>query len=282
MLAKSIYNQLEKDFIKSDITDNWFKYMSKLEPFLCENFRNRSIGLVWDFTNNINNIYTAVFPSEKVLRKVLEGNGEAMLFTHHPSIWDLKKAPKGFYQMDYSLLEKLKAKKISIFNLHHPLDNYTEYSTSKTLADVLHIEIVKPFAKFAGAVCGVIGKTKYITINELHKKYTETVGHETKLYQYGDSKIQGNLIAVCAGGGNQKFVVEELIENNVKTLITGITVKNDVSLVTHELEQKYQINVIGGTHYSSEKFACIAMCKYFEKLGLSAEFIEDEPCYEDM
>ena len=54
------------------------------------------------------------------------------------------------------------------------------------------------------------------------------------------------------------------------------------SAATHELEKNSRINVIGGTHYSSEKFACIEMCKYFNKLGLEAEFIEDEPCFEDM
>jgi len=73
-----------------------------------------------------------------------------------------------------------------------------------------------------------------------------------------------------------------MIENNVKTLITGITLKSDTSKEAHTLGQKNQINIIGATHYSSEKFACIAMCKYFSKLGLPAEFIEDEPCFEDM
>jgi len=39
---------------------------------------------------------------------------------------------------------------------------------------------------------------------------------------------------------------------------------------------------MGGTHYSSEKFACIAMCKDFEKLGLGSEFIADTPSFEDL
>ena len=73
-----------------------------------------------------------------------------------------------------------------------------------------------------------------------------------------------------------------MVKNNIKTLITGVTLKNNYSIAIHDLEEKNQINIIGGTHYSSEKFACIAMCKYFSKVCLPAEFIEDDPCYEDM
>ena len=36
------------------------------------------------------------------------------------------------------------------------------------------------------------------------------------------------------------------------------------------------------THYSTEKFACIALCDYFEELGLNCEFIEDNPVLEDI
>jgi putative NIF3 family GTP cyclohydrolase 1 type 2 len=281
MMAKEIYTRLDGDFINPQLTDDWYNFMSDLKPFLCDNFKNRSMGLVCDFTETINNVYTAVFPSEKVLRKIISNSENAMLFLHHPAIWDIKK-PSVFYNMDTLLLEVLKEKHISIYCLHTPLDNFSEYSTSKALADALDIETIKPFVDYYGGLCGVIGKTKFETVNELKNKYSETVGHETKLYQYGDSKILENIVAVCAGGGNETFVVEELIKNNIKTLITGVTIKNNYSVATHDLEEKNQINIIGGTHYSSEKFACIAMCKYFSKVGLPTEFIDDEPCYEDM
>jgi putative NIF3 family GTP cyclohydrolase 1 type 2 len=282
MKAKELYNQLDKDFIKQELSDDWFKYMPELEMFLCDNFKNMNMGLMCDFTETVNKIYTAVFPSEKVLHKVLSNNENAMIFVHHASNWDLKKSPVGFYNIDISLLEMLKRKNISIYCLHSPLDDYGEYSTSKTLADALEIEIIKPFFNYFGCVPGLIGKTKCRTVNELKNKFSEVVGHETKLYQYGDNEILNNTVAVCAGGGNQDFVVEELIKNNINALITGLTVNNNVSISVHELEKENLINVFGGTHYSTEKYACIAICKYFSKLGLPAEFIEDEPCFEDL
>jgi len=282
MLAKELYSHIENCFIKPEMTDEWFKYMVELEPFICDNFKKRDMGLFCDFTENINKVFTAVFPSEKIIHYVLENAEDAMLFLHHPSCWDLKKSPVGFYQMSISQLEMLKKKRISIYSLHIPLDNYSEYSTSKTLADALDIEIIKPFANFCGAICGIIGKTKCKTVMELKKAFSDVVGHKIKLYQYGDNEINNNIVAVCAGGGNQTFVVDELIENNINTLLTGITLKNEVSSDVHELEENNKINLLGGTHYSTEKFACIAMNKYFQKLGIPSEFIEDEPCYEDM
>ena len=282
MLAKEIYENLENYFVKPEISDDFYQYMPELEQFFCDNFKERSIGLVCDFTETVNRVYTAVFPTEKIIRKILENNENALLFTHHACNWDLKKSPIGFYNMDASQLEKLKAKQISIYCLHLPLDNFSEYSTSKTLADALDIEVIRPFVNFCGAVCGVIGKSKLKTSSELQNKYSEAVGHQTKLYQYGDNELLDCVVAVVAGGGNQTFVLQDLIENSINSLVTGITLKNDVSAEAHEFAKKNRINIFGGTHYSSEKFACMAMCGYFEKLGLPAEFLDDEPCFEDM
>ena len=282
MLAKEIYTTLDNYFIKPEISDDFYQYMTEVAPFLCDNFKKRSMGLVCDFTETIDRVFTAVFPTENVCQKIMDNSENAMLFTHHACNWDLKRLPIGFYNMEASLLEKLKDKQISIYCLHHPLDNYSDYSTSKTLADVLDIEVIRPFVNFSGVVCGIIGKTKVQTMNELQKKYSEAVGHTTKLYPYGDYEIQDGVVAVVAGGGNQIFVLQDLVDNNIKSLVTGITLKNDVSAEAHDFAEKKRINILGGTHYSSEKFACIAMCKYFEQLGLPAEFIDDEPCFEDM
>jgi len=65
-------------------------------------------------------------------------------------------------------------------------------------------------------------------------------------------------------------------------LLTGVTINNKYTYAAHELEKEHNISLLGGTHYSSEKFACIAMCGYFDKLGLHSEFIEDVPCFVDL
>jgi len=50
----------------------------------------------------------------------------------------------------------------------------------------------------------------------------------------------------------------------------------------HAYARQRGISILGGTHYSTEKFACQAMVKYFTKLGIPAQFIPDIPVMEDM
>ena len=282
MRAIELYNYLERDFIFNGLSDDWARFMGEVENYLSMNFKERSMGLVCDFADEINKVYTAVFPTEEIMQKVIDdGITDAMLFLHHPSIWDIRRT-KPFYQMNKALLEKFKQNRISIYNLHVPLDNFSEYSTSKTLADALDIEIEKSFKEYCGSLSGVIGKTKCKTVEELHSKFSKVLGHDTKLYLYGDNHIGNGKVAIVAGGGNNKDTVYEMLENNVNVLITGISVNNESYSEVHELEQKNCINVLGGTHYSTEKFACQRMCDYFEKLGLVSSFIEGKPVYEDM
>lgn len=282
MKATKLYQHLEKDFIAPEMSDEWAQHMDSVADFLSENFKKRSMGLVCDFATEINKVYTAVFPSKEVMRRILDdGTQDVMLFVHHPSIWDIRKAPEVFQQMDRELLEQFKKRRISIYNLHVPLDNFGEYSTSVSLAKALGIEPKKAFAPYFGALAGVFGETDCTTVQNLKNKFQEIVGHEVSLYHYGDDKIKNGIVAVVAGGGLGE-TIEEIAQNKVNILVTGIAVKNDYSKKPHEFAEKHKINILGGTHYSTERFACISMVDYFKKMKLPSEFIEDEPVMEDM
>ncbi len=281
MDSKKVYAHLEKDFIKPELSDDWVQYMGEIRDFLCENFKKRSMGLVCDNTSEINSVYTAVFPSEEVMKFILKtGKKNILLFVHHPSIWDIRAAPKIFFQMNKNLLEEFKKNKISIYNLHVPLDNYSDYSTSKTLAKKLGLKEIEPFAPYFGGLAGVIGKTK-LGLSALKAEFEKIAGHKTVLYNYG-TEIKNSLVGVTAGGGNQIETLEELKKRGINTFITGVSIKNDHSKKEHDYAKENKINILGGTHYSTEKFACIKMCEYFKKIGLPCEFIEDKPILEDM
>ncbi len=282
MNATQLYQHLEKDYITSVMSDKWAPYMDSVADFLSENFKKRSMGLVCDFAKEINKVYTAVFPSREVMQRILDyGTQDAMLFVHHPSIWDIRKAPEVFQQMDRDLLQQFKDSRISIYNLHVPLDNFGEYSTSVSFARALGIKPMKPFAPYFGALAGVFGKINLATVQDLRKRFQEAVGHGVSLYDYGDNEIKDRTVAVVAGGGLDE-TIEEIAQNNVNVLITGITAKNDYSRKAHEFAEKHKINILGGTHYSTEKFACISIVDYFKKIRLPSGFIDDKPVMEDM
>ncbi|MBL7078183.1 Nif3-like dinuclear metal center hexameric protein [Candidatus Shapirobacteria bacterium] len=283
MKITQLYQQLEKDFITPKMSDEWAQHMDSVADFLCDNFKKRSMGLVCDFANKINKVYTAVFPSKKVMQKILIGGTcDAMLFVHHPSIWDIRKAPEVFQQMDRDLLRQFKNKRISIYNLHVPLDNFGDYSTSVSLAKVLGIKPEKAFAPYFGSLYGVFGKTNLATVYEVKEKFEFAVGHGVSLYKYGDDEIKNGVVALITGGGNEVEMLEKITKEGVNVFVTGVALKNDFSKKAHEFAEKHKINILGGTHYSTEKFACMAMVDYFKKLGLPAEFVEDEPVMEDI
>lgn len=283
MKATQLYEKLEKSFITAEMSDEWAEHMDSVADFLSEDFKKRSMGLVCDFATEINKVYSAVFPSRKVMQKILDdGTQDAMLFVHHPSIWDIRKAPEVFQQMDRKLLQQFKDRRISIYNLHVPLDNFSQYSTTVSLAKALGIEPEKSFAPYFGAMSGVFGKTDLATVQDLRKRFQEAVGHEISLYNYGDNEIKDRTVAVVAGGGNDVDILEEIIKAGVNAFVTGINVKNEHSRKAHEFAEKHRINILGGTHYSTERFACIAMVGFFKKIGLPSEFIEDKPVMEDM
>jgi putative NIF3 family GTP cyclohydrolase 1 type 2 len=283
MQAIELYQQLEKDFITPEMSDDWAAHMGEVADFLCDNFKRRSMGLVCDFAVEINKVYTAVFPEKEVLQRIIaDGAENAMLFVHHPSIWDIRLAPQVFSQMDRDLLTQFKEKKISIYNLHVPLDNYGPYSTSITLAKALGLEPQRPFAPYFGGLAGVFGKTDLATTMELRQKFQAAVGHEVSYYDYGEEKIKDGIVAVVAGGGNSVDILEDVARVGVNTLVTGITALNSHSQPAHDFAREHKINILGGTHYSTETFACLALVDYFTKLGLPAEFIAGQPVLEDL
>ncbi len=283
MDAKKLYQRLEEDFIEPGLSDDWAEYMEEVKDFLSDNFKKRSMGLVCDNSREISRVYTAVFPTDEVMQRILDsGATDALLFVHHPSIWDITKAPNVFQQMNRELLRQFRERRISIYNLHVPLDKSGEYSTSGTLARALGINPEKDFAPYFGGLCGVVGRTDCRTVTELSKQFDKAVGHRTILYPYGRKEIDGGRVAVIAGGGNDVEMLEEVAREGVNTFITGITALNDHSRKAHDYAKHHRISVLGGTHYSTEAFACRAMCNYFEKSGLSCMFCEGEPGLQDL
>lgn len=285
MKAKKLYASLDSEFELDKLTDDEWSYLD-LGNHITQNFKDTRMGLVLDNADEIQKVYTAVFPSEKVLDKILSsGERDVLLFTHHPMIWDFGEGGYPFRNIPREYLERLKERAISYYAIHVPLDRNGPYSTAVSLARALDIETESEFFDYHGVKVGVIGKTVSKTVSEMEEQIKALVGHPVKIWSYGDTQISNQMVAVIGGGGNYPEIAEELAETDVRTYLTGVTKKissYEPGLRFHEICREYGINVIAATHYSTEKFACIAMLKFFETLGLPSEFVEDEPSFEDL
>jgi len=283
MLAKDLYAQIDRDFLYPELRDDYTDYMTDMEVDITQSFRTRSMGLLFDFAEEVHKVYTAVFLSENVLKRVLtlakkEKKG-SMLLLHHPLDWSYKDGKLAWFPIDVKWLEKCRKAQIAIYIMHSPLDNYGKYSTGRTFAEVVGITAVEPFVEYLGGMVGIIGRTRCKTIQELSDVFCSAVGHAPQIYPYGSEIIRDGMVAVMPGGGQDMNIAPNVSARGINTLIVGVSNK---TLSNHSFEQTKGINLIGGTRYSTEKFACINICNYFRKLGVPAGFIEDNPTLEDM
>jgi putative NIF3 family GTP cyclohydrolase 1 type 2 len=285
MNAQELYKKLEADFNLDECSDDWSNIDFNAD-FVTENFRKRYMGVLVDNTDEINKVYTAVFPSEKVMQNLLKKNEQNMLlFTHHPVDWKIKEGQSPFVNLDTDLLQKFKENKISIYTLHTPLDRNGKYSTSVNFAKSLGLTQVGEFAEYFGFLSGVIGKTDCKNIFEMAERFEKAVGHKIKIWNYGENEIKDGKVAVVAGGGNDPEILSEVAKLGINTFLTGVTYSNkdyQPSIQAHKVSKENKINMIGGTHYSTERFACIKLTEYFEKLGIQSEFIKDNPDMGDL
>jgi putative NIF3 family GTP cyclohydrolase 1 type 2 len=284
MNSKELYLKLDNDFGIEDLKDDW-SFM-KFNYYITPGFKKSYMGLVLDNTAEVKKVYTATTPDLDILEKlILTNQTDLLLFSHHAMGYDPNISGFPFYDIPEDYLSKLKQQRISFYVLHAPLDKNGEYSTSVSLAKHLNLEIIDEFCKYMGIKCGVVCKTDKKTATELAEYVGSIIGHEVKLIRNGSDIIHNGRVAIAAGGGSLGFAAKEIFELGINIYITGNTRQvPSVELIVefHRIIEEKKINVIGATHYTTEKYACIAMVRYFEKLGVPAEFLEGKYYLEDL
>jgi len=282
MNAQQLFDQLDKDFELDSLTDEWS--IQKTE-YITDQFLERFMGIMLDNSNMINKVYTATFPDLVVLDQILAKNEtNILLVTHHPMIWDSRIEGYPFKPIPQQYYLELRKRKISLYVLHHPLDKNGTYSTATSYAKALKLDIIGEFCEYLGINVGIIGKTQETTLNSLERVIENIVGHPVKVWNYGDEKIAEGKVCVTTGGGNLPFIIEEVSKLGLNTYLTGNTKpvpSFPPSIEFHDLARKKKVNIIAATHYSTEKFACMALIDYFKQLGLPCEFIEGTYLLED-
>ncbi|HLB74977.1 MAG TPA: Nif3-like dinuclear metal center hexameric protein [Sedimentisphaerales bacterium] len=285
MKADELYARLSEDFEIEKYEDAWGPFL-ELGEFLNPAFKERWIGVMLDNADFIEKVYTAAFPDMPVLDRLLASNEtDILLFSHHAMGYDPTLESFPFYNIPITYLERLKERRISFYVSHIPLDKNGPYSTSVNLAKALELPVVGEFCEYLGCKVGVICETSFTRPADLALHVKKSIGHDVKVRQYGGETIEKGRVGVAAGGGCIDFVARELLALGLNTLLTGCTrpiPSFEPNMEFHRIAKEKKINLIGATHYSTEKYACMAMTRYFRELGLEAEFVEGTPCMKDM
>ncbi|MBQ1887737.1 MAG: Nif3-like dinuclear metal center hexameric protein [Firmicutes bacterium] len=235
-------------------------------------------GLQEHNSDVVRKVYTACFASPEVFDNIFERDERnVMLFTHHPS-----PAKKSLAQ-EYAVLpqryfDEMKERGINFFSYHIPMDAYGPYSTGVSLSRAMGCEPYDSWYPQNGINIGCLNQSCLHTTGELRRVLEAAVGHRCALYQYGSEELPDGRFAIMTGAAKSTEAYQWLTDLGINTFVLGVTSPTvDFTMKIHEAAKAKHINLIGGTHYSTEKFAPMAMCRYFRHLGLDSEFIPEQP-----
>ncbi|MFW9838307.1 MAG: hypothetical protein ACFFE7_12360, partial [Candidatus Thorarchaeota archaeon] len=78
MKAEQLFASLDEEFELDKLTDDEWGNLD-LGDNITENFKTTRMGLALDNTDEIHNVYTAVFPSERVLDRIISSDERNVL-----------------------------------------------------------------------------------------------------------------------------------------------------------------------------------------------------------
>ena len=289
MNIKEMVEKLNKEFDVGNVIDEWKWLFDDL--FIQKSLKSfrkpmHHTGLVIKNSDKVNIIYTAFSPSNYVLEQIKKrGIKGSLLVVKHPFDWDGRRSAQDFIplsQDNYTLMEEMG---ISLYSLHTPMDknrNDDVVSTAYGFARVIGLNVEEEFApegeRNPKILVGLIGKMDGKSFNELVKRLNSTLNYKVKTMKTGD---EIGRVAVVTGGGFVPELIQEAKNKGCKTYITGIITPNssEYSKTTFppilKAIEKIGINVIGASHYLTEKWAMEFSVPYFSQF-CKTEFIEDE------
>ncbi|MBN2307383.1 MAG: Nif3-like dinuclear metal center hexameric protein [Candidatus Hydrogenedentes bacterium] len=240
-------------------------------------FHERKTGLLFDFADSVDMTYCVTFTTTETLRQVLKlVDGPSLIFTHHP--FDYHEDERGLSKTDDTLIQELDARHIAVYAIHAPLDVGRGISVSKSLAQRIGLSHAKPFFPACGGHLGILGRMEADSLGGVGA----AVGHVLSLDSVDlfDNGGRLGLTAVVAGGGDQMEILKAAIEAGCTTYVTGTAVHRwaRAQKGNEEFRQAARdarVNLIGGTHYNTEKWAVRDVATFLTQNGVPACFLED-------
>lgn len=145
-----------------------------------------------------------------------------LLFTHHP-VPQKKNLTKDSPPPSPQLIERLKARSISVFSYHIPLDRVSPWSPGTNLAKVLGLTPYEEFYEQNLVRMGLLCHSPYQTLSQLARAAEQAFGHGVKVYPYGGEELRDGRVAVMGGGASNPKIYAELREKGINAFLTGMT-----------------------------------------------------------
>ncbi|MHC4374172.1 MAG: Nif3-like dinuclear metal center hexameric protein [Planctomycetota bacterium] len=249
------------------------------KPYLNPAFLNRQSGLFLKSAETIEKVCTTVFITDCIAEKIIRQKSNSLIFTHHH--FDYHEDHRGLEPISAFNLKRLKNANASIFVAHASLDTHDRYGTSISLAKLLHIEVDELFFDYFGAPTALVGHITKTPFSAFAETVKQKLGRPVLTLEKNHETVEK--IAVVAGGGDMPDILQQAKDFDCDTYLAG-TIEHrwknaqvqESNKQFHELNNQLKLNLIGGTHFGTERPAMISVVEYFRNIGIDADYCEDE------
>jgi putative NIF3 family GTP cyclohydrolase 1 type 2 len=288
MRLDHVVAELDAYFRVPDVRDDdWSGIFELLYPkpywraFAEPGYEGRWNGLMVRGGPTVERAVTCVFPSDAIVERLAS---RTLLFSEHPIAFEDDVV--GFAPLARESFERLRATGSAFYHVHAPLDQHPEISPSRLVAEALGLLDLEEYFPIAAGLPGgaaVIGDSE-VDLDELAARLAVALGPEVPVELLSRPRVQAGRVAVVAGGGADRSILEASLERGCTTFVTGNAatrcrldfVQADVRSF-RALAEEHGVAVLDGTHYGLEKPPQIAMLPWFRNLGLPATFSPGRP-----
>lgn len=237
-------------------------------------------GLMVRGADEVERVVTCVFPSDRIVAGL---KPRTLLFSEHPV--DFADEP-GFLPLSRASFETLRGSASGFYHVHGPIDMHPEVSPSRLCAEGVGLDRLEEYFPIADGIPGgaAIAGDSRLSLEGLADAFRAYLGPEIKVHVLTRPREQAGRVAVVAGGGAQREILEASLERGCQTYVTGNAATNCRLDFVQEgvrdfraLADEEGVALVDAMHYGMEKPPQLAMVSWFEKHGLPAEFVPDGP-----
>ena len=287
MKLGELVRELDAYFRVPDVrNDDWSPGFAHCypEPYWREyaepGYEGRWNGLMVRGGREVDRAVTCVFPSDRIVGQL---EPRTLLFSEHPL--DFADEP-GFLPLARESFARMREREISFYHAHAPLDLHPEVSPSRLCAAGVGLEGLEEYYPIADGIPGgaaVIGESR-LSLEGLADAFRGFVGADISVHVLTRPRQEAGRVAVVAGGGAVRGILEASLERGCQTYVTGNAatrcrldfVQNGVREF-RTLADAAGVALVDAMHYGMEKPPQLAMAAWFTRRGLQAEFRPDGP-----
>ena len=265
-----------------------FPWREAFEP----EFVRRCNGLMMRGQNHVGKIWCIAFPADEVLDSIVSrARPGDLIFSHHPinmECGDPRGARgRGFLPLPGAQIDAIRAKGLSFYSCHAPLDIHPVLSTSDAIVRAIGGQVSGQFLPIAGGYAGRLCEIPPIKLDALSEVCRQSVPLPYVDLQCQDPRLAARKVirhvAVIAGGGGDVAFFREADKLGADSLIASEV----TSKIDNELGRRRQAEIesylpttsliaTGLSHAGSEFLVMQELAPFFaQHLGVTAEAVPE-------